>query len=72
MKIGWLEFRLWPPLLWIKSHRIHHFWPGLVLILAGYPRAGLIIIVHDLHDWRVWVKDLLRTSAPTGTGKDHK
>jgi hypothetical protein len=42
-----VRITLWPPRTYIFNRRIHHVWPGVLLILS------------DLKDWRVWLRDLL-------------
>lgn len=39
-----------PARVYVAGRRIHHFWAGLLLILS------------DIRDWRVWWKDFWRPS----------
>jgi hypothetical protein len=39
--------------LYLGGHRIHH---GLTGIL--FTCLGVILAVHDRHDWKVWIRDL--------------
>lgn len=43
-----LRVSLAPPRCYVFGRRVHH---GLV---------GLALVAHDVHDWRVWVRDLAK------------
>ena len=43
-----IRVQLFPPRCWIFGRRIHH---GLI---------GLLLIVHDRHDARVWIRDFVK------------
>lgn len=45
-----IRVRLLPsPRVWILGRRVHH---GLL---------GLVLLLSDVHDWRVWLRDLARS-----------
>lgn len=46
-----LRIELLPPRVYVLNHRIHHGFLGLVLML------------HDRHDWRVWLSDFRKAGA---------
>lgn len=52
-----LEVTLRPARVYVFGHRIHH---GLV---------GLILLLHDRNDWKVWVKDLVMHPVWRDTSK---
>lgn len=49
------------PRVWVAGQRVHHGASGLGLAAAALAfrrhrlcLAALAVVVHDLHDWRVW------------------
>jgi len=55
-----IRIKLWPPRVWIRGHRIHH---GLI---------GLLLCLHDIHDWRVWITDFIQSyEVPVLKPSDH-
>lgn len=51
------------PRCWIIGQRIHHGAAGCLLVVLGarvnrpaWVAAGLMLVGHDSHDWRVWFK----------------
>lgn len=45
-----IQVTLKPARVYVRGHRIHHFW------------LGVILIASDWRDWRVWITDLLKRS----------
>lgn len=51
------------PRLYVLGLRVHHGLTGLLVALTGLLRgnravvvAGLAMMGHDAHDWRLWVR----------------